>query len=201
VLIIILVLAIGAGLWHYKMLTNAHFRLSSDISTISVMASERDVSLESTSSPLVQSFSSTSTFFEIGNSYYFRHDNSIYIRDRSGSFTLFSGADPNTFQVLGLCVAVEMDGAMYTKDQFNVWCGMDKIQNADPATFQFVGDYDDNPGGMPSEAGIAKEKNCIYHDGSPILDQQGSCSSPSGCTVQTMTSTCEINESYARSFY
>ena len=133
------------------------------------------------------------SFQQINSSLYFKDRNGVYIDDRLGSLTLLQGADPASFQVLGGCAGVEMSVTLYTKDQHIVWCGTEIIKNADPATFQYVGNYEKNTGGMPASSGIAKDKNCIYRAGLPILDDQGKCFSPVSCTTNSITTSCDIN--------
>lgn len=119
---------------------------------------------------------------------YFRDKNNVYIGGIYEGFTQIKNADPATFQILNVCMSVEKSAGYYAKDKNYVYCGAAIIAGADPSTFEYVGQYDDNPGGMPLSSGIGKDKNCIYRRDKKLLDSAGMCVKPVTCTSSSLVS-------------
>lgn len=117
---------------------------------------------------------------------YFKDKSSVYIGGIYEGFTQIKNADPATFQILKVCMSVEKSAGYYAKDKSYVYCGTTIIASADPLTFEYVGQYDDNPGGMPLSSGVGKDKNCIYRRDKKVLDSIGICVKPTNCTTSSL---------------
>lgn len=126
--------------------------------------------------------------------------NSSYSKDTGVVYYTFddiknpiAGADAATFIALGVCRRVETSYSYYAKDKDRVYCGDTVIEGADAATFEFVGLFDENPGGMPTTSGIAKDKNCIYRGGKKVTDANGVCINPEKCSLSSDVNFCGVS--------
>lgn len=137
------------------------------------------------------------SFGRIGSSTYFEDKNSVYLSDDEALMPL-TGSDPSSFTIVGECASVEMSSAEYSKDATHVWCGTNIIKNADPVTFQIVGYNNSLDGEMPYSEGIAKDKNCIYRAGVPLVDAQGKCYDPTNCLSPTISTMCNLGKPYQK---
>lgn len=145
------------------------------------------------------------TFQKVGANY-FKDKNSVYLGDvifekkynqlSHWRLEKILGLHAPTFQYLNICGCVEKSCTFYTKDERGVYCGYDnnfeKIQGADSATFEYVGEFDETPGGLPAYSGIAKDKFCIYRGGKKIVDVNNVCINPSVCTTNNLVTSCGL---------
>lgn len=119
-----------------------------------------------------------------------------YNQDSYWRLEKISGFDAETFQFLGVCGCVEKSCSYYVKDIEGAYCGYDdkleKIQGADSQTFVYVGQFDENPGGLPVSSGIAKDKNCVYRGGKKVVDANGACVNPIACTAENLIADCRL---------
>ena len=128
-----------------------------------------------------------SATFKKMNDVYYKDKNTVYIFYNSIQYPplRIKGVDGSSFEILRVrapCSAVEKSRADYAKDKSKVFCGHETIKDADPATFEILGNYDENPSGMYTTSGIAKDKSCIFKGGEKVLDIKGECVSPRSCT-------------------
>ena len=106
----------------------------------------------------------------LGDSYY-KDEFNVYreMRYSSGSHSIFipvilSQFDVESFEFIGLCWYMEGSGSYhesYIKDKNNVFCGEDKLEKADPHTFEVVGFLEEGE----QDAGVyffSKDKNYVY---------------------------------------
>ena len=84
-------------------------------------------------------------------------------------------------------VGVELSFEIKTKlNESYAWKDAKIIAGADPSTFEYVGQYDDNPGGMPLSSGVGRDKNCIYRRDKKLLDSAGMCIKSTNCTANSL---------------
>ncbi len=106
----------------------------------------------------------------LGDSYY-KDEFNVYreMRYSSGSHSIFipvilSQFDVESFEFIGLCWYMEGSGSYhesYIKDKNNVFCGEDKLEKADPHTFEVIGFLEEGE----QDAGVyffSKDKNYVY---------------------------------------
>ena len=137
---------------------------------------------------------------------YFKDKSNVYFSDlifekkfgQSSYYHLepINGLDAGSFKYLGICGCVEKSCAFYVKDKNNAFCGYNDnlpiIDGADSATFEYVGQYNENPEGMPVSSGIAKDKNCVYRADKKVLDINDACFSPVNCTKDNLANGCGL---------
>jgi hypothetical protein len=128
--------------------------------------------------------------FESINGSYFYDDDEVFLSSYETLHPI-EGADSSTFELMSSCSCVEGSCSFYAKDAEQVYCGAEVI-DADPETFEYVGGFNENPGGLPVSSGIAKDKNCIFRAGEKVLDKNGTCVSPVLCGEDNITTDCGL---------
>ena len=125
----------------------------------------------------------------LGDSYY-KDEVSVYreVRYSSGLHALFipivlDQFDAESFEFIDFCWLMEGSGSYhesYIKDKDNVFCGKEKLEKADPSTFEVVGFLEEGD----QDAGIyffSKDKNNVYEAGEII---EGA--NPINCTAENL---------------
>lgn len=119
----------------------------------------------------------------------------LYVKDKNAVFynmgdwgkglVKIERADVTTFHVLGTCFSAHGLSGSYAKDKNHVYCGETILADADTNSFEYVGKLDhENP--TSGSLFIAKDKRCVWGRGEKVLDSQGKCVNPSGCTPQSI---------------
>jgi len=130
------------------------------------------------------------TFTHLQGNYYIDKNNAYLWSQSKQPTHIYEEVDTATFEILGTCRCVEKSCSSYIKDKNNVYCYKSVMVDADAQSFEFIGLYDENPGGLPVTAGIAKDKTCIYRNGEKTLDANGKCVSPINCTEDNIEEGC-----------
>jgi hypothetical protein len=118
---------------------------------------------------------------------YYKDINYVYyfadIGGTSSTVATIPGVDAATFTGIGNNYFTDKNSVYYLDAGWN-W---NKLDGADPMTFEYVGSYA-NPSGMSYAESVGKDKNCIYDGSNKILNSSGRCLNPTRCTAESLTS-------------
>ena len=125
----------------------------------------------------------------LGDNYY-KDEVNVYqdMRYSSGLHSLFIPVvldqfDAESFEFVDFCWRMDGSGAYhesYIKDKNNVFCGEEKLEKADPPTFEVIGFLEEGE----QDAGIyffSKDKNNVYWGGTVVKG-----ANPANCTAENL---------------
>lgn len=104
----------------------------------------------------------STTFGATKNMRYAKDKNYVYYLGSYDDNHAIEGLDPKTFRVVGECGWAETYNWYAVADSQSVYIEDQPVAGADPETFQIVGMVDNNPGGLSTGTGYAKDKNHVY---------------------------------------
>lgn len=122
------------------------------------------------------------TFEKFKDVPYAKDKNHVYFLDIYDDNQPIAGLDPATFRVIGECGWGETYHYYAVADSRSVYAVDKIVPGADPATFQIVGLVDNNPGGLSSGTGYAKDKNHAYKGCTKIVPGVN----PAQCTAENL---------------
>ncbi len=93
----------------------------------------------------------------------------IYLGDGPKTIAIIKDANPDTFQLVGTCQAVEKSYAAYAKDSRFVYVENEAIIGADASSFQLISTFSYQDEEMPMGYSFAKDnKNIFYNCGKKL---------------------------------
>lgn len=122
------------------------------------------------------------TFERIKDVPYAKDKNRVYFLGIYDDNRPIAGLDPATFRVVGECGWAETYHSYAVADSLAVYAVDQPVAGADPTTFQIVGLVDNNPGGLSTGTGYAKDKNHVYKGCTEIVTGV----SPAQCTADNL---------------
>lgn len=122
------------------------------------------------------------TFAVIKDMPYAKDKNYIYYFGIYDDNKVISGLDPSTFRVVGECGWAETYHSYAVADSRAVYVVDQPVPGADPATFQIVGLVENNPEGLSTGTGYAKDKNRVYKGCTEIVPGVN----PAQCTADNL---------------
>jgi hypothetical protein len=123
--------------------------------------------------------------FVVVNSQYAKDAHAVYYIQNNGStydVLPIADLDPSTFRVIGVCGGAETYQSYAVADAHSVYAVDQAVPAADPATFTIVGLVVNNPDGLSSETGYAKDKNHVYKSCSEVVPGVN----PAQCTADNL---------------
>jgi len=88
----------------------------------------------------------------------------VYFQHGADDYKIVPGADPSTFQYVGMCESIERSSAGYYKDKDTVYVKDNPLNSIDAPSFQHLGLYTmfGRGSGIPYSFASAKDKNNVY---------------------------------------